>query len=540
MNPNIGTQMKLGLNTLQQLMPGTEAIAFQGMSGLAKDLTALFQSVLDYKESIMGEADVTLKVLAFHEKNVPAQFGKIVRRHTGLVVKSFIDSRTPSMGFACTLRLGEGDLAWVTAAEAIAGYSNSTANIGLDTKITSSDDAIKALDAISKLLNTDTGKLSNTQVTIGNKSTHIVFDIYFCPFTAYLVHQSISTKVDEPTAAEIASIMIHELGHMLSLIEHAGDRIKRMDALQTALHKIISTKGSIEFEIDKASRIGSMVKAGTSGTPEEIARQKAIAESIENTVKVARDSNIVSRSFGVIIQLLVSLLSMGSQMLIGTLVMYPLHILFASTNSDMWKSFESKTGDFMKTFGDDSICERYADEFVSRHGLATAMISGLSKLDSYDAAFSTNMSWAAHRESTLVYNIAKFELFMSLLMSIEDGSGWGTYEPRRQRADRMLQNALKVFKNKDMHPDLLDYFIADYEAIRAAADKGRKRGGLSDKLLRMNVVLVQTVSVSNLYKLLTTGNVDKRYQELINAVEAINASELNYQAARLTRLSRRV
>jgi hypothetical protein len=530
--------MELGINNLLDYQPGIEAINFQGMSGLSRDLVALFQSVFDYKKSIEGENDITLKVLDFHEKNVPKKFASIVKKHTGLEVKSFTDSTTPSLGYACMLRFGSGDEGWRMAHDAIERYSNNKSE-GWYKPATNEKETLEILKNIAGLIDDTTGHIKANHVTVNGRKIRLNYDVFFCPFSAYMGKESMHISVTPLVAAEVAAIMIHEIGHMMSLIEHAGDLIKRMDALETSLRKLDGEGTSAAAESEKASAIAKSIRKVKGGDKAETKHRRDVASSLENTAKLAKDSNIIERSLGVVMKLIGSVIGIAASTVFGIALIRPLMFVFGSTNDTMWKSFENKTGDFMKTFGDDSVCERYADEYVSRHGLGSAVVSGLAKLDSFIPAFYAGTEFRGSRESVLVYQIAKFEIFVSSLLMVGDDTGWGTYEPSMKRADRVMQNALKAFKNKNVHPDLQDYFLEDYERVRESAMDARRKHGVAGKMKRANVILAQSISISGLYKLLTTGNIDKRYQEMIDAVEEINASELNYHAAKLDQLGRK-
>lgn len=520
----------LQLDEIRSFVPSVEAIDFQGYSPLSKELTDLFQSVMDYKESIRGDKNLVAKVLQFHNDNVVDVFGKIVKKHTGLKVHKFINSEGPTLGYACILKIGKGTDGWKRAHDAVIRYSNS--NLDDEPWYQPSgkkDDTVAILKKVSELLDLEKGKIKDSKVDYKNKQYPFDYEIYFCPYSAYLTHETIHNDVPQINASEVAAIMIHEIGHLISMVEHAGDLIRRSDALVNTIKKV---------PIKDLSLLAESLKRVKTKDKDLSNQAKEVATVAKNISQASKDSNIITRSLAVIGKLMSSVLTIAGLVCAAIMMRFFL-VLIGSRNADLTKTFETKTGDFMTTFGDQSLCEQFADEYVSRHGLGGPLVSALGKLKPVSTAISMLSGFAAARESVLFYQICKFEMFVLGIMLMADYTGAGSYEDYKKRPERLLRNALKAFKHQKMPSDMLDYFIDDYEELQAAYTRALKDEGLSTKIFNINVTITMCLTLPNLINILTTGRIDKNYQKLINAIEEIDASEAYYSLSKLDQLNRR-
>lgn len=524
--------MSFGLN---HLIPSVEAISFQGASKFALELTELFQSVLDYRDSRRGKStNIKSDVYKYHMDNVPKAFSNIVFKHTGLIVESFKTSTELDFGYACLMSFGSDvEKGSPLAHNAIAKYSGK--KVDYYGHVPESEEEIeKTLENISSKIDTVKGMLNDTKFAGIEKVDHMYCDIYFCYISAYLMNDSVHIEAPEFEAQEITAIMLHEIGHMLSAVEHAGDLVRTHQAM-TEETKIYAVNDVNASNIAKATNKGLSKIKLDKGT----AKQLELLSTASDTVSgVKEKSGIFGKSIAIIVELIQTVLVLLTS-LVGMVILRPLMLVFGNNTElgDILSMYKSKRSDFMTNFGDNCICERYADEYTARHGFGMYQISALGKLHKMvSSAYITDINQGS-RESTVVYRIAQFKIYVLMHMFGLGDDTDGEYENEAKRAESLVRDTLKVFKETNMSPELLDFYIKNYEDTVKALDKYKPKG-LANKLLSVNVFLTKVVSVPSLIKLLVAGRADSNYQKLMDAARNINANKFHYLRAKLDQLYR--
>lgn len=532
--------MQLGINKL--LVPSNEAIAFQGASPLATELTMIFQDVIDLRIKLIQEGDPKTvdKVLEYHKKTIPNKFRDIVKKHTGLDVGRFETSKSPTLCYACMLKFGEGDTGWSLAHDAIERYSGQ-GPVHADQIPATEEELQKTYQEISKLIDLESGKLKSTKFKFRGKITYLRYDVFFCAHSAYMAKQTLGDNAEEYTAAEVTAIMLHEIGHMMSLIEHSGDLLRSLQSL-TAKVNHSGIKDPDHQKMSQAlSTAASVVKKFKADDKALDIELKRIAASADSISELPKESNIVARFLGVIR----ALTKCSFNIMLASIESIVVHVLMPIYSGSVYvpellASFKNKTSDFMMTYGDRAICERYSDEYVAQHGFSAHYVTGSAKYESHVPLLSLGGSGRpGMRESVIVYYIGKFHIFVVGMLTAMDTTGYGTYEKELVRYESLLHDILKVFKTTNLPPELVDFYVTDYEETMKAVAHARKMSGVKGKLQEINVFLTQTVSFPHLVKLLTTGNIDTKYQQLMDAVKNINSSVLYYWSSKLDQLARK-
>ena len=531
--------MQLGIKKL--LVPSNEAIAFQGASPLATELMMIFQDVIDYKNKLLANKDpnVVEKVLKYHQDTVPKKFRASVKKHTGLDARKFTTAKRPSLGYACMMAFGDGYTGWLLSHDAKDRYSGRAAWEG---EIPASEEQIrKAYEEIANLLDTETGKLKSNKFKFKGRVQELRFDVFFCAHSAYMAKLTLGEKAEEFTAAEVAATMLHEIGHMMSVIEHAADLIKSVNVITAKIsHNGIEEPDPKKMSQSLATAADALKKFKTEDKELSIQLNR-IASSVQSVSDLPKETSVFERIGGVFKALgraSFNVAKSGVEMICVRMLMP----IFSGSKyrKELMDSFKNKTSDFMMTYGDRAIGERYADQYVSQHGLGAANITGLQKTDTMLPLISLKATGhPAMRESVVVYNIAKFEIFVTSLMIAFDQTSFGKYEKEMDRADSMLRDIIQAFKTVNLPPEMLDFYIADYEETRKAIADVRKKFGVSGKLKQFNVFLTQTASFPHLVRLLTTGAIDTKYRKLMDSVNDINNSSLYFWAAKFDQLSRK-
>jgi hypothetical protein len=514
--------------------PSYEAIAAQGPSPFAKELTELFQSVIDYKNKLIAAGDtkdLIPKVIRFHQTNVPKRYSAIVYKHTGLKVSKFVSSPSPDGGFACCIKTGEGIRGAVIRELSISGYSGEA--VVFDSASTV-DDTIRALNELTSLYDTNADKLTHNTFALGKTSFDIFCHIYFCPFVAYMNKEAVSILNQSLTAEEVTAVQLHEIGHTLTTIEHAADILRRHTRVLEKIAIKVDTSSSVEDTMHYLEMLNNSVRTATSKHKSgEI--DKAI-EAADVIMELPKQSSLGGRCTAVIL----TLAGCAADILWNAhrIILKRLWIMFMADSyklKDLHAGYKEKRSDLLKVAGDKALCERYADEYVARHGYARHQISGLQKL--YASVYN-EIPISEMIESTMVHRVYKAFTTIRQLLTAWDETGYGTYEPELKRAESMQVDVLKTMKLR-VPASLADFFIEDFEATREAYKKAVSDREAMSKLVHINTVVTYCASVPHLTKLLLTGNIDSNYQKLMDAIKHLNSSELYYHAAKLDQLARK-
>lgn len=524
---------------LKNIDLSNEAISFQGASPFAKDMTKLFQSVMTYRDSLRGKLSgkqLQSKVFEYHTKHVPKNFTKIVKKHTGINVRNIETSAEASLGFACLMSFGkEIESGNAMVVEAIRRYSGKEKD-EWDPSVPAPDEDIEtALENVSSVVDTVKGKLDKAEFKGIKQIEDLWCDVFFCYISAYLAKDIIHESCPEFTAAEVAAIMLHEIGHMLSAVEHAGDLIRAHDTLSEYVSIKNVTPDNVD-DVTKASLKGLSKLEGM--TKKDFDYIESLDSGSSNVDEIKKKSGIFGKTLAVLLEIIGSVAILALSF-VGMVILRPLLLVFGGGYelSHLLTQYKTKRSDFMANFGDNCLCERYADEYVARHGFAPHIVSALAKIMPIATALFSVAKTEGGRESTIVYRIAQFRLYVMMLMFGQGEDTDGQYENEANRAKSLARDVLKVFKQTNMPPELLDYYIKNYEDTVKALEATKPKG-LANKLLQANILITRAANPSTLLKLLLVGKADSNYKKLMDAVQNISANKLHYYRAKLDQLYR--
>jgi len=521
----------------KKLSVSTEAISFQGASKFAIELTKLFQSVMDYRDSVRGKTkNIKSDVYNYHIKNVPEKFKKIVKKYTGVDIKNFETSLSPSFGYACLMSFGTDlEKGNTLAMNAIAKYSGNQEDELYGYVPESEEDIEKALENVSSTIDVVKGKLNKSEFTGIDKVEGIWANVYFCYISAYLAKDVLHEKSPEFTAQELAAIMLHEVGHLLSAVEHAADLVRTHQSIMDT----VSVEKLVDPDVKSIARAAAKGASKTS-FKEDVQMLDKLEQSASNIEDVKKESGIIGKAFAVLGSLISTALILVLSF-IGMIFWRAFMLIFGSglELSEVISMYKNKRSDFMSNFGDNCLCERYADEYVSRHGFAKHQVLALSKLGDMVTSYYASLGGMSTggRESTICYIIAQFRSYLVMNMFGVGEDTTGDYENEARRALSMLRDVVKVFKDDGMPPDLVDFYIKNYEETEAAIKKTVSNNATS-KFTAINIFLTKTISLTGLIKLLVAGRADSNYKKLMDATQEIVSTKFHYYKAKLDQIYR--
>ena len=493
------------LNTTD-MFPGMEAIDYLANPALGDKLTKLFQKVFDYKESLDykhviagGESacrDYRLQmVYDYFSKVISKDFLKVLKDTANLEVKQLYLTGGKDDGltfcFACDIGISEQYRGMSTLiAHEIGDLQYDSAGVPLTSPI------IEDLTHLAECIDLKKGRLTTSKYGRKRDKPLYVPAMYFDVNGAFCAEDFVSTEhYSEPfTAREVTAIMLHEVGHAMTVIEHAGDiyvtrarilaeanafkRVKDTSVLKAFLTEF---KNGVLNDVTaqanalaaKAGGEGTFLRKAT-GTVNGLVTclDKLIVEDTSASVGTAIKA-FIGNFFARILWLVLYLFA--------DLIMLCMGIFFWTETTDMfvWDrgQFNEKLGDTPANYNRTFLLERWADEFATRLGYGPELASGLRKL--------RDISWwglANPINSRVLNHCGMYTALSSAyiwamkhlnFLGYLDPDG---YENEYQRAVRLLENTLGIFKDQKMSKALIGSWLRKVEDLEVEIQKAKTIG----------------------------------------------------------------
>lgn len=556
--------------------PGNEVINFQINSKIGKQLTNIFQEIIDYRDSLASE-----------------QFANEAQRHQTVITKTadyFIKKSIPQITAA--LREMNINLTDFYAYSGDSGFSCNAAilvhnkdieasielerrSVGLNSlfNTTPSKKDLVKLAKVTEITDLKTGTFSKPIFANGKK---VNITLFFDVNTFLLAQEFFPGHEDKLyTAPEIAAILLHEIGHVHSISEHLANMYyyrERQQNIEVTLRDA-DFKTLKEAAPEMLSEIKKSLKSLNTDDP-SVGRAMKVCETLEkffNDKKIDSDldtiegevpvlGNLVTNPFlnflGILISFTLSMLfSFMAIMVFMSRIMLrggitdPMTLLvrlsqefliFTShlrPDQGIRKSTDTKLSDNTSTMMNYTYIERWADEYVSRMGYGAELASALNKLDYW----MTVASGAGPIRSAAVRNnnFAIMMTYISGWMTRHLGLGvWFmddyTYETQYNRVARLRQNIFAIFKNEDLPGEVVDNYIG---SLRKLEDELKQAKSILDNDLAAAVrhFLYSITTCSGIKDLITNANLERDYYKLQNRLDDLSNNSLFYQAARLSK-----
>ena len=321
------------------------------------------------------------------------------------------------------------------------------------------------------------------------------------------------------TAEEHAAVILHELGHALSMFEHMADMYYRADVACNSI-RYLNQQADDKTLITTISKLDTAVRGHHD---ESWAKQfdEALTTIKKNDAATKKDepgmvvaSLILSYFCSVIGTMFARLGESGS---------------FGKINADIHKS-----SDTVVTLSNAGYSERIADEFVSRHGLSAALASALKKMNTYGYT-RTALADAIHNHVVSKIIVGTFNgilyAMFGMLLYVEEG----TCDPLWLRIEHILRNNMVVFKDETLSPELRDYFIKDTADLLKTLAAIKNSKGRKIHQLFWGTIMRITSRGSTLDALHTAG-LSVQYDILQRLTNGLIKNTLYYYAARIKSL----
>lgn len=524
---------------------GMEAISFQTSSQLGKDLTAIFQEVIDFRDNLdySNIPDDFYKrrlfriknVIQFCNKTMGPKFIKVLEKDLGFKVKNFNiygsddGSTTPCGFFAVNIDIN------AMGPDMYRSIMNMTGTNYSDTELSGKyADDVKEL---AECIDLDSGRLNKT--TIGKKIPITIQAIYFDAIFAFCLGEYIDEQyATELTAEELAAIMMHECGHAMTVIEHAVDmyvtssrirndavNIKRSGDIKDAkaLIKALDTKvvTKIVSIINKSDFANA---SDTKNLKENVLKAATMIGKLNTLLDVAEkdkgSGSIIISAVMLPINVIMSLIHLLAIVIVDIAL---LAIQMITLIELMKYSYVDEHGDGGKAADRRNnknslfLLERWADEFVSRQGYGDHLASGLVKFHK-----AMNYIVNASPEFNLIHNdrsinkLSIYSAIVNMYLSICDSISLMNYldpviyENNYNRLKRILENSKGIFKEEKLPDNCVYEWIAKCKETEVQMQKAKRFtdtdfGKAAINILH-NLFILEPV---NLWQLIKDGKLDR-------------------------------
>lgn len=540
---------------IPHMTPGMEAIDYQKNTSLGRRLTDLFQMVIDYRDNLDYSAEDEMgrdrkehrirSVNNYFKTEIEPKFKKIVQDETGLTIKRLVTYGGFDYG---VMGLYYVDLSFDSFNDAMTTIGRMT---GTDNTKYSTQASIDEMATMAESFDNKTGKIRKPYFGKNRKfAVTMGFDIN----CAFLAHDFIiNGAAEELTAAEIAAIIMHEIGHALTFVEHSGD-------MYVVSHMVKDHLNAIKQDRDGNKAVQSIQQLTEIFTPILKSWQKKILNDPSSTKTLHQAATLTLNALQGLNQAtkdyeydheswIYTIASFTGNMLCITInfifltlinmlsfLMYE-QLYEIMRHSSVDKTYQGgKSSDTYTNYNNLFLIERWADEFVSRHGMGAHLATGLNKLlDIFKYTMSVgDVDSARLRQSTIFNGICMAMSWLEdkmILLTYLDPLG---YENRYKRLSRMLENTYGYFRDSKNLGEAADVWIRSIETLKKEQKYAK---GLADTAAAQAAIRMLKDLTSPVQWIVMLRNGDLAYdvEKLENHLDAIANNPLYYRAAQLLR-----
>ena len=391
-----------------KLNSSNEFIDFnKGFSPLAKQLISVIQEGINIREQTTGSVGNKMQaVFKWFNPTGAQKLMKIIADHLGVKADKMHLSKYCDFGYAVNMKIG--DKYGLNAAMILDRISGRPVNEYYDYLIDRYrlyKPTYEELKRISESYDAHTGKFKDVKLANGS---NVAIDLYFDPYSAFFLKDTCHEKIGYMSAEEVAAIVAHECGHVVSTLLKAVD----LWFVSTANNKLIG-------EFLKSANITDKLKylkavGGRSQYPDLMKKAISLCEQLKkNAYGDTSGNNAIGPLLLMIIVAACSTVYVGGELVIGAI-------------TEIFNTFvgydPNKLSDLHNASKNVKYSEQLADSYAVRQGLGQYLNSGLTKAHSMPV-----FSGYDSRNSSLVwYANNLFMMYMALIQN--DYYEWDEHE----------------------------------------------------------------------------------------------------------------
>jgi hypothetical protein len=497
---------------LPHLKLSNEEIHYKGKySSFALDLIVFFDKFMkDRDEQISKDIpqkkiidDITKKFKSSNETN---NLINIIKKHSGLECEIKPSSTSELSGyFATTVFTNQDNISFKD-----------------NFKVKNNIDDLNIENKIKKIFDKKEGKLIGTDDDI-IKGKIILF---FCINTAFFIN-FYNSNFSNLTAEELSAIILHEIGHNITALEHTNRLRDNLDELLQPIKININSVNEAK-QVLKITKENIKYFNKNSNNKELIKKNKMYEKVIDNLDKCLDKDFVVNKSKWVFILIVPIVCVLITGMILTSILT---NTILGLAISSIEKKPKNKKSDFNITFINNSDIEYQSDKYVIMHGLGPSLQLAISKVIDASLLLRSNYKDKA-RDSLISYNIN------SLLFSINNLL-FGKYHNRLygtplQRLDNTKKTLLSSMRAEDIPKDIMDYMIKEYEIYKKLMDKLEDK---YNKTIARNHKLYSTINkfinIGYLIEFISKGSNSGDYQIIMQSAKYLMSSELIYYVKKM-------
>lgn len=354
-------------------------------------------------------------------------------------------------------------------------------------------------------------------------------------FSGFLcAYSEINNNINDYSAKEIAALVLHEVGHVISCCKRLGN-YKYSYELQKEQYKFFTKNATYEEKIKALKSTVATMKKTNKNKEATLVLDNLTKEMIDRLDKDGYDLgnttglNSILSLLGMLFVFLLMFMFFLSPL--GLFYLSILTLIANSMNTIMntiMKSDYSKIDDRMFTHRDYTIIEREADEFVSKHGYGVHLATALLKIKKIP--FSGDRT---NSTSKLLYYNSLFISFIGRsFLSPALCHMFPTYEIEYKRLEDIQIKTIKYLKNSSNSKEMNIAYIESIEKM----DKYIKETN-SDyflhKIMYKIYSLINNITPTELFNGVIYGTLSKDMNDLIIELDKLQNNRLYVSAAKL-------
>lgn len=523
-----------------ELIVSQEAIAPSAVSLFAAELTAIFKDAFTARDTFANnKKEVVENTIKYFKKHLHKRMLDVVKKHTGLTINTLSYSKQPDFDIHCRLQC-------FNDATLIHVMSRMNANeappqwiIDLYKESGEVKD-IATLEALSRKLNSETGKIDLRNIKFDSKRETLDCDINLDLYTLLLIPEVMHSKLDRMTAPECAAIMMHEIGHQLTMLEMAK-YMWHITRINIAGFKNFQTKATISEKQQFLMQHKDTIKNNKTGNTDiDALAEKYTDGTVDNILEKAKKEKdgdtpkwyhylTATFSYGLTLVAMVGIVPVVITRFIGMTIFDMLFLPFMIKTSD----WNIKLSDLDKNMKQVSTVEQLADQYVSQHGMGIHIGAGLNKLTKAMRVGQTTNPIL--RQSKIFMTM--IDSFMTILLAsvnYADEEWYTGYETDANQVQRLIDNNIAALK----HPGLPDghkkMYVDQINGLQQIKkDIAGKNNGVITKTAVTIIKIINRITISAFVNQVFDTNFANQYSDLVSKMERFDNNPLYYRSAQL-------
>lgn len=526
-----------------------EAIEFQVDTKFADSIRDVYQDIINYRESQRGNKHIVRDVIEYAETKMTSQFSKLWKQHLGFKLGHVSLCNSPTFMFAMQPIMGS-DKELAKVIDAMTGNALYASNL---------DFSKKTYEEVKKVAASFDRKKGRVGVSTYLKKD-LTMNFFFDPYVAFLTKDTLNVNLDYFTAEELTAITLHEVGHMMSLLEHCADMFYNV-SLNIAIAKSfaktapISEKVKAVKEYLKDKNAAKTLAENSKLKPQQADAANKTAENMDNFRKEDNYNDSSWSFWTTILNFFLSALYFAYTV-IGW-IYSPVSSFILQLIQDIgiaWSRDYTQKGGYNVPKYSDYLAnkttafnwERWADEYVTRYGYGSHLNTGLNKL--FDTMSKVQLfsgmnekgvdTWIRNSSIPMALSYVMHYTYSFILGGNLD-DGFGIYESQIDRMKRVIQDTANVFKRMDLPQEVMDLYIEEFEKCQKSMDNVgvmRRCEHLWALVQRCIMSFVDPIQLGNR---LLRGNIKAEYAQLANDIDELKSNQLYYNAAKLNSILNR-